>query len=411
MSNANEPVVNKLKAEISAKIGNGSKTNDDSDTLLIVKCLGGIDDILLHYIEHNIMVELSVQKNEEIYHILTRKTVIDHHNLNIENNKHNKTGEIYYTFDENNTYLQSLFSPTNVHRISNFIYNRYVIVAVMLMHINVMFLYISGYSRSLWHVVEFATACIETPYYILLLLSINRTAFKVLLQSFDFWIKLVNMIIWALALSLYWFHFDSHYKLIDDYIDNYSVNLIIRNFCWCWAILFITFVALFDGFNTNIKFKIALTFVIGISYILISIQLQFLSFSASGGSTIHIYGDIVTFTCESTMLRSSRVMGIFFLKQSYLTYHDADRCTTIQAHPVIKWISVDVQQKNNGNKSPQQPSQHVDINTNQINVDDLKSSQNRHDISDEESSSKPINIEQGSADESSDDVSDTADTS
>eukprot|EP01083_Nonionella_stella_P250487 865087_1 len=79
MSNLNE-LVNKLKAVISAKIGNDSKTNDDSDTLLIVKCLGGIDDILLHYIQHNIMVELGVQKNEEIYHILTRRPTIDQNN-------------------------------------------------------------------------------------------------------------------------------------------------------------------------------------------------------------------------------------------------------------------------------------------------------------------------------------------
>ena len=150
------------------------------------------------------------------------------------------------------------------------------------------------------------------------ILSINRHAFKLLIISFEFWFKIGNIMIGAIA------------SMINEYIltPNNPKYLILR-FCgdiilFSNVVFALIIISMFDGLYINCFSKISLSITTTFWFIVIAIYLQFKIYDGDN-TLIKLYGNL-SISLLSIQINTVQILAIFSCKQAILTILRPNRC-------------------------------------------------------------------------------------
>eukprot|EP01083_Nonionella_stella_P016102 45026_1 len=322
--------------------------------------MGGIDAILSHYLSTT--ASLTTQQLQQIHAIMSSKNEIQHYTpketIDLEDTSSN---ELVLSFDVNDTYLHLLFGSHYGSMIINrFVYNKRFLYPMFVL-VNVGFLqFFREYISDLFITIPaFVMWSVVAPWLLLLLLSMNIKAFKMISTSFDFWMKIIYMIIYASTRFIY-----VHYITIYVEESRKSMTWFIYDIIYsCMRILVILVWSSLDALQLPLYVKIYLGLLISIIYSLNTLVVALHIESETDDSIIHIT-DSLSISLMSFIDSSIKIVCMFLWKQTILSILRKNRCILIKHSPFIQWThEQDCTEKQNQHKS------HNSCNHNGENVD------------------------------------------
>eukprot|EP01083_Nonionella_stella_P087824 244483_1 len=165
------------------------------------------------------------------------------------------------------------------------------------------------------------------------LLCINKKAMRLIMHTFEFWLKLVCMVI---AVTMVAIHI-----ILDPPIDIIKYPVLLYIFSLSGAafncIGFVIIVAMFDGLNITRRYKIILSGAFSIFTAIYAIVLEYnLSFKRRD-FTIDFTNNI-TLSLLSIQQSAFQMVAVFFGKQTILSVFTSDaRSILIKHRPYIEW--------------------------------------------------------------------------
>ena len=314
--------------------------NSDENTLQIVNMLGGIDQILSDYLNN-----FGQNKVAQIHELLwTAKKYQQHNQLKPvsiidDKDKDPKSQEdhasLCYEFVKNETVLHSLFGEKVAMVILNIFHSKIMRIIFYLSTLSWLIL-VFTFSETLfietYEVAFLCTLCI--PNLIFWLLSSNRDGIKLILKTFEFWIKIYYSVHVHTLTCYYYYHRDlrAHRQYL------YLAMNLISSILWLISLtLWVAVISSFDAMKVGRKWKIFFCALAGITCFMFSVEYQFLS-PQSDDIVIHIpaFDSILSF--QSMIADAYIVLAIFFIKQAFFAYYRKGRATIIKYIPFIKWI-------------------------------------------------------------------------
>eukprot|EP01083_Nonionella_stella_P082916 229053_1 len=239
--------------------------------------------------------------------------------------------QVEYKFDVANTFLHS----ARIQHISQ----HYVLI-ICIFIFGVLWLILNNIFRHnvFFHVYGIAYfALIYIPWLISQHFFFNKAAYKLCINSFDFWIK-INYGFLLNAALLFFAIFDCVYTRTDIlYTD--VLYLTMRVLVTICIILNISYIATLDAVHCNKLKKLIICVGTALICTILSIKNQFL-LADEQDYKIHLqlpYG-VRTISIFSLIASSSRILAIFFWKQSYKTWSNKGRAIAIVNSPKIIWI-------------------------------------------------------------------------
>eukprot|EP01084_Bolivina_argentea_P069092 125771_1 len=311
--------------------------NNDDNTLLFTKAMGGID-IILNKIFQNESFTLKQEEINRMYQIMSTPSIYQIQEKYEQNTKialvqiptqHKENDDkVYFVMDESDTYLLSIFGEKYAGIILNIIHNKLIQIVMLLWYIiDTIWLFVNA--GSLWfsihRIIAYTFIVIPITF---IALSVNRKAFKSSLKTTDFWLKNIYFIIFMICSN--WMYFD-----VPVYPILIAIGSILLTIC---GVIVTVIISSFDGFHGKRIQKIAISAVGGIACLYGSIYSQFISYTNNDHSIIHIYANF-GFSRLSMITTSSQVLAIFFLKQSFLTYMRKEESVTIISRPLLIWTN------------------------------------------------------------------------
>eukprot|EP01084_Bolivina_argentea_P114163 203304_1 len=295
----------------------------------IVDIFGGIDNVMTTYFESN-DISLSHNQLEQMHQILTTPE---------KYKQKNKDQDIYvsYKWDINNTVLHSIFTAENSAKIMNVLYNKTLWILYTIIVIIWSLLYSvlgpTNWRYSLYNI--FAGVCFSIPLFIFIILSFNKTAWKLIVFSFDFGIKTGYSFVLGISAIIY----DNHrYNNIMTNVSSVTLAVIVMLYVICIASL--------DAIPQMPKLKIVISILLALAFSWMSIQFQFL-LPAKDDYIIYINATNTLFSCHSFISSSTRILAIFLWKQAINAYRRKGRCISITYTPYVQWNNGHTQQQMN----------------------------------------------------------------
>eukprot|EP01084_Bolivina_argentea_P272846 464635_1 len=344
MSN-NVQITGKMCYELHQELlSNGVKNTTKTDDLIAV--IGGIDIILSHYLaasmtnkaKHSTLNNIQLQQIYEILSKCNKKLIV-------KELKEEHTNELIFHFNKDHTYLHLLFGVYANKIIHSFIYNKSFLYPMFIIA-NIGFLqFFHGYIPDFFILIPaFVMWGIVFPWLILLVLSVNTKAFKMIVKSFDFWIKMLYMLLYTVTRFVYihyyatnisegrrhilWFIYDTIYA---------SVRIIV---ILIWSSL--------DALQLPLYIKIYLGLLISIIYSLNALFISLYAQSNGDDSIIHLT-DSIAISLISYCESSIRIVAIFLWKQTLMSILKRNRCILIKYSPFIQWFdstNIEIQMNN-----------------------------------------------------------------
>eukprot|EP01084_Bolivina_argentea_P320557 556213_1 len=305
--------------------------NNDNNTVLLIQTMGGMDFVLDKILENDEFV-LMQEQIDRIHQIIITPTQCQQQNKYQQNNKiikldrnniqqKEKDDNVHWIMDETDNYLVSLFGEKYAEIILNIIHHKIMYCLLILLgSISMVFYYsLPGIFRIIWY-----SSCI--PYWVLWALSVNKKAFKAIMNTTDFWIKNIYMIIFMVCWN--WYHFDGwKYPIL---LTGAEETLRCIS-----SIPMMVIISSFDGFRGIRKWKITISGIMGIICLFYSIYFQFSSYKNGDDSIIYIYD--VGFSLISCIITSLQIIGIFMLNQSIQTFRKKYQAVSIIIRPILIW--------------------------------------------------------------------------
>ena len=310
----------------------------DECTLQIINILGGIDSVLTQFLSENNQIHISQDQLNRLSNLFITP---DRQNSALSKMKSddkgsareifNKNDDICHTFDINETYLHSIFN----HKIASILINmmhQNTIHFIWLFSIIIWFVFRIGFIGSIMYPVY--TFCV-TPLWIIYtwiwLFSVNTKAFKLVIRTFEWWFKFINVFIAAIFYFINQYHF---YNGVD--YDYYEIRLIGEILLQSTAIFLIMILSSFDALHINHYSKIILSVITATTFTLVVINLLYTIYIVGYHPIIetNIGYDI---SLTSFSLNAYQMLAIFFWKQTVLTILDKNRCVLIKYRPYICW--------------------------------------------------------------------------
>lgn len=294
------------------------------DTAEILNILGGIDNILTTYLESE-HIPFTDGQIQQIYQILLKRKQIKADNA--KNNENESDGPFYtYTFHENNSYLHSLFNEQTTSKILSILYHRITLgLFILTLITGYSLLYkFGGWISFIFHILR--NCLFWIPWFILALLSCNKKAFKLLIHSFDFWIKAIYGVLYGVTHILFEYH------LSDNGFAGVAYNVIFSFL----VLLCIVFIALFDAFCMHRNW-IVLFSIIGALFFTWNTMLYQFIYPEDHDWIIYIQGTNSTISMRFLLSSYTRILAIFLFKQAINAYRNKDKCISIHYTPFVEW--------------------------------------------------------------------------
>eukprot|EP01084_Bolivina_argentea_P065105 118699_1 len=303
--------------------------NDEHNSYELLQAIGGIDNVLKHYLSK----QINILNETQVNHVLEILSNINKRNK--ENDDLNPQTIIY--FKPENTFLHSLLSSITSQRIITFIYHKFVMAVLILLQS--IYMVLSYTNRYICYIFGFFyLACFALPFFILILLSLNRNGVQKILTTFLFWIKMGYGLIFIVC--------DAVDKLFVQKERNLNAFVIPYSVIYALVItLFVTFICMLDAnriVQSSRLFCIICTSVTIIYFLSGSIYYEFISYS-QGESLIKITPKI-HISLTANLASSTRILCLFFMKQCFLLYkgykNNINNAISIRIVPNIEWSNV-----------------------------------------------------------------------
>eukprot|EP01083_Nonionella_stella_P064634 168686_1 len=312
----------------------------------------------------DVLVQLNADQVQQIKELIQR-TVIYHEIQNDDvENEDGKLSE--YVFDVNDTFLHSIFGKIKAEKIKQIVDHKLtVILLVVLGCIAFALEYISSDDRML--VID---KVYDISLYILILipwlifkhLMLNRTAFKLCIESFDYWIKVGYGLIWTCAGLL-----NAHANAV--WNGGFTLLIIKRYFGLIVTTLGISYISSFDAEHSNRTKQLVISVFAALLLSFWTINAQFLLKEEDDTKyIIHLSDGIHVISIQSFLAGAARIVCIFFWRQSYLAWRTEGRALSISTAPIITWVDGVLQKdniaktiKNNEQNVPQSDHEEMEI--------------------------------------------------
>eukprot|EP01084_Bolivina_argentea_P249624 417975_1 len=314
--------------------------NNDNISDELIQIMGGIDNILSHYLSNKNsdllnksqiqLIHQSLSVNIQQYQSNEPKS---ESNIPTETDKTYTSDGVKFTkqslfteiFEPHNTVLNHLFGSNIGPKIQQVIYHKIAktISAVMLLYA------ILSVFVSIPEPFGTIFAYIGIIYFILWLIpfimTVNRTALYLISRSFEFWFKIFYAV-FLCALKI----IAERNRTKDTWFDTYILLSIDE-------LLVIALFSITDGLQWSLKSKFIIGVIIAIYYSLCAFFGEF--FWTERDDTIIEISDTISVQLRSMIASAYRVLAIFIWKQTISSVWKKRRATIIKYSPYIKWVS------------------------------------------------------------------------
>eukprot|EP01083_Nonionella_stella_P298696 1013810_1 len=311
----------------------------------LVNVLGGMDTILAQYLSASCNIPITQSQLRQIKRAIqmqyqgqnTIQTLTEmtpnHHN--IETNT-SRSGDITYYFNESDTLLHYLISGDTANRILRILYSKMIKLFVLLFCVyHAVLLTISTATGPLFFnhmipsIISLSISFMFTiPWMTFVVLSANRKALWLILQTFEFWFKFVNGITNSIGVIV--LQSLNHAHLLDVLFVSVSQMMLLQTI-FCISIL--------DALgNLNKRWEISFSVLMAALFVVACVQDLITIYDTT--EDLHFENLwIMKFSLESVIVNSRRNVMLFFVKQAVLCVlrRNKDRAVMIKYTPIIKW--------------------------------------------------------------------------
>eukprot|EP01083_Nonionella_stella_P302272 1041494_1 len=319
-----------------------SPTIDDRKTLQLLHLLGGIDYVLEQFLCNDDIQITQIQLNHLNQMFITSHTIVKnnklqtlsqiHHGSN-STETHNIHNKMRHELDVSNTYLQSIFGETVAVNVTNIITSKYVLIPLVLLVtvFSVLRFIIPDNITFLIFILILST--IIHCWLIMWLLSANKTAVRLVIRTFEFWLKFVSAIVF---ISL---------RFITTYVygatsigtRGHELRMITDVIVMMDILLGVVILSLFDALHISRVPKICFSLMFIFAATVTVIYQNYLYYFNGEESVVSVT-DNVSVSLISIQINALEVLLLFYLKQVILTICRKDQCVLIKYSPYIEWI-------------------------------------------------------------------------
>eukprot|EP00484_Ammonia_sp_Unknown_P023916 CAMPEP_0197036762 /NCGR_PEP_ID=MMETSP1384-20130603/14166_1 /TAXON_ID=29189 /ORGANISM="Ammonia sp." /LENGTH=379 /DNA_ID=CAMNT_0042466969 /DNA_START=13 /DNA_END=1152 /DNA_ORIENTATION=+ len=244
-----------------------------------------------------------------------------------------------YHFEKHETYIHSIFGVNTGSKLFNFLHSKYLLILAMLL-VSIYIFGVNAFQIDRIRAIQFVPD--EHPINIvykyafdafgillafLIFLCVNKTCFRMILKSFEFWLKICAVLQWAVWLALYRDDWDSsHVALhIMDKVAVFALTV-------CMSLL--------DGLQISRWVKVVSGVIVSCVWTYFACYYTFYAdFRGSDNSVITLFGGF-TVSCIELTAPAVQVLAIFFWKQTVFMWSRDGRTASISYHPFIDWTEV-----------------------------------------------------------------------
>eukprot|EP01083_Nonionella_stella_P317347 1154930_1 len=287
-----------------------------------------------------------------------------------------------YVLDANDTFLHALFGAINATKIKQIVEHKWMLVSLVLLGaVLVAVGVIFGDSNMVVNAYHITVVCLlMLPWLVLKHLLFNKVAFKLCLQSFDYWIKLW----YGLIMRIMWF------------IPSMSLsNIIPRVIDVILIVLSISYIASLDAVHSTRTKKLMVSVLLAVTYSVLAIHSHIFPNDQNDYKImIPSTNGMNVISTRSLVASSSRILSIFMWKQSYKAWKSTGRAIAISTAPRLTWIdTTGTAQKLDGTATKPVANNEMDsVMTQQLAAIDLRRRARNGENSQESSESKQIAI-------------------
>eukprot|EP01084_Bolivina_argentea_P029961 55583_1 len=327
---------------------------DDPTALLLIKAMGGIKTVMSKTLEMHDQYHMVNEKQlYEIHQVLStpqpyRQKQKYKQTTKIKDNKieeMEKNNEIILHLDVMNNILadisdnvyNSVWKVLNFHSTPFFIVLSLIVIAVLIFTIlsslNDVFALIFWICMSCLYI----TFCI--PFFIVLLLSVNKITFIKSINTAEFWLMLGSLIRWRLCYT--WNEFIHPTAMMNKYLSIYVLLRISGVISW---LLIIMSIMLLDGIKVSVSLKrfINISMILLFTFWVISGWIK--SYTNADDSLVHLYGDIAISLRDQSQ-SAVEIIWILFMKQAVTIFFRKDTAIQLKYIPIIKWNNIQNENK------------------------------------------------------------------
>eukprot|EP01083_Nonionella_stella_P147096 463594_1 len=244
-----------------------------------------------------------------------------------------------YVLDVNDTCLHSMFDDTNAERIKQIVDHKLIMILLVILGFVVVTVGIFGDDADSINILGLCTTCLWIQWLIFKHLLFNKVAFKLCLQTFDYWIKVCYGLILCIANV---FHGTSPGN-------PFTLTTVKECFELIFAVLIISYISSFDAVHSTKTNKLIMSLFCTVTFFLFAVSSQFLLKDEDDYKIIIQLTDGVNIiSTQSLMARSCQIIALFYWKQSYNVWKSKGRAVTISMGPKITWITATEQLQNAG---------------------------------------------------------------
>ena len=289
------------------------------DSNKLIQILGGADAILRHYMSTNDTFPLSSEQLQSINELLI-PTDINEFDMDSVTSQSDSIENPVLLIHQRNTFLHQILQTQIADKIVNFLFNRLMVLIIALMMFGIIIaVFFSDDAPDI--VIVLITLFI--PYAILVLLAINKTTTKLILQTFEFWFKIAYFLRLCICAAIY------NKKCLDQHFTTAYVS------CEYIAIFLSALVLCFvDGLKIPFRMKVSVLLSWSILYSVAAFLFTFFNWAecyiAINGS---LKIDILDWITESL-----RIIAIFAWKQTLYSIFKEPKSTLIKSSVKIVWI-------------------------------------------------------------------------
>ena len=300
----------------------------NNKTLELINIMGGMDIVLRNYLlNNNINKSLNNNQLNKINNILISINESAKTNNNNPNNV--DLDSVILSVSTSNTWLHSLFNSSNASKIINLLFSRLIALLLFLVAsliVIIIFLDLRDSIQTLLGNILFFPFIL---YFIFTMLSLNKKITKIILKSFDLWIKLFYFTRTFICIFLY-----SHVNNVNPMAYEMQVAMYGLG-------LFVIFIySSIDGLQISNKYKRFITVLIAICWLIVTIYWTYTSiFELSDKyffNTI-LFDRKFSIDLASYIANGVRIVTIFFWKQAFKSLYYKDKANEIKANVKIKW--------------------------------------------------------------------------
>eukprot|EP01084_Bolivina_argentea_P088067 158992_1 len=338
----NIQVTQALLCKAHSKLITQGQTQTES-TLLLVEVLGGIDVILQTFLKSKdiLMHENTLHQIDQILKTPKhcnrngKQTLLYTQDISKEVND----GQMYgvYRFKKSNNYLNDICSIKNAERLRQIVMSRKMVVFILLAFAIRLWLRLQlGNESAVFLIYDIICMAISIPFYASMALFCNKKAIKLVISSFDFWIKVCSAIIVVTVWNIYNYH--NNAPLLR------KIGMILVSL---WGVLFLMICASFDAIpylkgwmKSFLSMSIALFLLFWVVYYEFMVPRD-----KDYVIVINDKGSYISF--HSMLAGWFKVIGIFLVKQAINTFLSKGKCISIRYIPFIEWIDEELHTKTN----------------------------------------------------------------